>query len=400
MQGWITRPAFSAFGPDALHSPRQSPAFHQVHGSSPGMLRRQLRRLCSQRPGVYGMIDENEELLYVGKAKRLRTRLSCYFRRRGRDPKAKRIIARTRRIVWECATSEFAALLRELELITRWQPRLNVQGRPGMRRRSYVCVGRPPAPYVYLSRKPSRRALACFGPVLSGGPTREAVRRLNHWFQLRDCPQSQTMIFADQRALFPVPRSAGCLRYELGTCLGPCAGACTRNQYEAQVSAALRFLSGRDSSILEALQCDMTAASGALAFERAALLRDSLEHLRRLREQLDRLEYIQDRCHFVYPVRGQDGRERWYLIAHGRVKGMVTPPDDPESEKAVQARLQQVFETNRRSRRSPIPCEEIDAVLLVAAWFRRHPEELRRSAAKPRAASGPTAAPRIAAPGH
>src|SRR5439155_12043903 len=113
------------------------------------------------------------------------------------------------------------------ELIRRWRPRFNVQGKPHQWQHTYVCVGRPPAPYVFLAHRPSAKAMASFGPILSGPRAREAVRRLNDWFQLRDCPQAQTMHFADQANLFAEEFAAGCLRHELGTCLGPCAAACS-----------------------------------------------------------------------------------------------------------------------------------------------------------------------------
>src|SRR5262249_23946259 len=143
-------------------------------------------------------------LIYVGKAKSLRARLLCYFRPQSRDPKAGRIIADTRLIAWEPAPTEFSALLRELELIRRWQPRFNVQGQPRRRRRVLVCLGRGPAPYAFLGPHATKSVLAAFGPVPAGPRAREAVRRVNDWFRLRDCPQAQEMRFSDQQELFPV----------------------------------------------------------------------------------------------------------------------------------------------------------------------------------------------------
>src|SRR5204863_6128663 len=150
------------------------------------------------------------------------------------------------------------------ELIRRWQPRFNVHGQPRRRRRTYICLGRRPAPYVFLSPRPVGNALACFGPVPAGEPAREAVRRLNDWFGLRDCSQKQQMVFAEQHELFPVLRAAGCLRHEIGTCLGPCAGACSQAAYLEKVRAVQTFLAGSDSGTLATLERDMTAASRAL----------------------------------------------------------------------------------------------------------------------------------------
>jgi excinuclease ABC subunit C len=321
------------------------------------------------------MIDETGELIYVGKSKNLRARLLSYFRPHSRDPKAGRIVAETRRLVWELAPSEFAALLRELELIRRWQPRHNVQGQPRKRRRRvYVCIGRRPAPYAFVTGKPPKTAFACFGPVPGAQQAREAVRRLNDWYRLRDCAQNQEMVFADQRELFPLVRGAGCLRHEIGNCLGPCAAACTQEDYTANVRAVLDFLEGKDSTPLAALERDMIAASSALEFERAAALRDKLEPLRWLSRHLQRLRDAVQHS-FVYPVRGTSGGEAWYLVHHGRVAAVVAAPPEGDRSAALSA-LEAVYSGRDAGATS---VDEVDGVLLVAGWFRRHPEERERA---------------------
>jgi excinuclease ABC subunit C len=321
------------------------------------------------------MIDANSELIYVGKSRNLRGRLLSYFRP-GREEKAARIVADTRRLVWETASSEFAALLRELELIQRWQPRFNVQGQPRRRRRCYVCLGRSPAPQVFLAPRPPKSALHCYGPVAGATQAREAVRRLNDWFRLRDCPHPQSMIFADQRQLFNLPQAAGCIRHEIGNCLGPCAAACTQEEYAANHQAARAFLEGRDTSLLDELQRQMQAASSSLAFERAAALRDQHDALRWLSQQLERLRRAVCSS-FVYPVLGADGRERWYLIHHGWVRAMQPAPGDAPETLRLAELLQRVFRPSRPEQ-GPIRTEEVDGVLLVDGWFRRHKAERLR----------------------
>jgi excinuclease ABC subunit C len=320
------------------------------------------------------MVDVNGDLIYIGKAKCLRTRLLSYFRVRSRDAKAGRILGRSRAIVWEQTPSEFAALLRELELIRRWLPLFNVQGRPRGRSRLYVCLGRRPAPYVFLAHRPPAGALACFGPVPGGGQAREAVRRLNDWFGLRDCPQRQEMLFADQQELFPILRAAGCLRYEIGSCLGPCVGACTRADYANRVRAVRAFLAGVDKAPVEALERDMAAASAALAFERAAGLRDQLEVLRWLDDQLGRLRRARQRYSFLYPLKGEEGRELWYLIHHGHVAAVLEAPRDTAARSSAADVVEAVF-YQKKTWAGSVASHDIDGVLLVSAWFRRHPEQ-------------------------
>jgi excinuclease ABC subunit C len=198
---------FTGFGPTLLDPlPAQ---LHGVTASRTAKLREKLREACPKRPGVYGMIDPRGRLIYIGKAKSLRTRLLGYFRANSRDPKAGRILEAARAIVWEHTSNEFAALLRELELIRRWQPSYNVQGQPGRRRVAYVVLGHRPAPTLGVTREPPENAIACWGPIMGAKRLVDAVRRLNDAFRLRDCERKQAMHFADQPALFPLVRPAG-----------------------------------------------------------------------------------------------------------------------------------------------------------------------------------------------
>lgn len=368
---------FTGFGPHSLVPGGGPPPLTVIRGQRPSRLRARVREECPRRPGVYGMVDDQGELLYVGKAKCLRTRLLSYFRPRSRDEKAGRIVANAAAVVWESAPSEFAALLRELELIRRWRPRLNVQGQPRRQRRVYVCVGRRPAPHVFLAPRPPGTAIACYGPVPAGEQARLAVRRINDLFGLRDCPQKQEMIFADQNELFPVVRTFGCLRHEIGSCLGPCAAACTRTDYAARVRAARAFLEGKDLAALEALERDMGTAAAALQFERAAALRDKVEAVRWLNARLEHLRQAAQHS-FVYPVRGHEGAVLWYLIHHGRVAAVIPAPHGAEERKAAAEGIATVY-SERSTLPGPPTLEEIDGVLLVAAWFRRYPEERARA---------------------
>jgi excinuclease ABC subunit C len=369
---------FADFGPCALTLSAEPPTVCQIQGRGLAQLRLQVREGCSGRPGVYGMLNRHGELIYVGKAKSLRARLLSYFRPRSRDPKAGRIITQAAAIVWEYNSSEFAALHRELELIRRWRPRLNVQGQPNGRRHTFVCLGRQPAPYAFLARTPPRDVQAIFGPVRAGEPAREAVRRLNDSCGLRDCSQAQEMVFADQRELFPVLRSAGCLRYEIGTCLGPCTAACTRQAYADRVRAAHAFLAGTDLGPLRQLERDLAAAAAAQAYEKAAGLRDRVAALQWLFEQLDQLRHIRAAGSFVYPVAGHDGTQVWYLIHHGRAIAAVAAPHSDAARRAVADQVERVFGAEDMRGRLE-SAEHLEGVLLVASWFRRYPEERART---------------------
>jgi excinuclease ABC subunit C len=369
---------FVDFGPNYLLPFMPPLAPRLIEGPKSSTLRRQVRECGPRRPGVYAMLDRHGELIYVGKAKCLRNRLLSYFRPRSRDPKAGRILSHSTAIAWEICSSEFAALHRELELIRRWRPRFNVLGQPHARRPTYLCVGRLPAPYVFLARQPPRDVLAWYGPVANGSRAGEAVRRLNDWFRLRDCPQQQQMHFEEQGELFPAERSFGCLRYEIGTCLGPCAGACSRRDYFDNLRALQAFLDGTDLSLLKALQNEMALAAGQQAYEKAAVLRDRLAGLTWLHQQLEQMRQLRRQGSFIYPLRGQDEQTLWYLIRTGQTVATVPLPTDRLAADRVAALIEAVYGKEYTGTREQLTAQR-DSVLLVAAWFRRYPQERQRT---------------------
>lgn len=367
----------AGFGADPLRPQFESPPFEHVRAESRGELRKLVRRHCPKTPGVYGMLDPRGRLIYVGKAKLLRNRLLSYFLKGNRHEKAGRIIEHSRAIVWEPGPCEFAALIRELELIRRWRPGYNVQGQPGRERQVYLCIGRKPAPYVYATREPKGNEIACFGPIKGAGMAREAARRLNDLFHLRDCSQRQSMHFAEQGELFPIERTAGCLRYELGTCLGPCAGLTTRAAYSRHVRAVRDFLEGRDLTVLNRLESKMYAAAERQDFELAAALRDKMAPIQWLRTRLTGLDEARKNHSFIYPVESAERGLNWYLIRQGRVCSAVPEPTDAVSRRRGAEAIREVYAA-KFAWHGVVPSQFVDHVLLVAGWFRRRPEENRR----------------------
>ncbi len=366
---------FAGFGPSRFRPPDLDPLLGGVVGKTQPRLLEGVKQHAPKLPGVYGMLDPRGRVIYIGKAKCLRVRVMSYFRKKSRDPKAARILRQTRALVWENTPDEFSALLRELELIRRFRPRFNVLGQPGPRRQTYLVIGKNPAPGVYLTREPTGKEVACYGPIFSRAQTEECVRRLNDWFQLRDCPSTQRIAFADQPALFPQDPTVGCMRHELGTCLGPCGGCCTRAEYSEAVRATKAFLDGRDRSALVELEARMREASGNLQFERALAIRDRLLALQWIDERLTFLRSARRSQSFVYPLVGADGTAVWYLIHRGEVRAAIREPQDEASRSVAAKLIEDVFADRLPAVRADD--RYVDSVLLVAAWFRKRPGEKR-----------------------
>lgn len=364
---------FDGFGPSRFRPADEPVVGKQLRGKRPSRLRKGVCEHAPRVPGVYGMIDERGRIVYVGKAKNLRARLLSYFREASRDRKAGKIIQHTRLLVWEQTGDEFAALLRELELIQTLRPRFNVLGVPGLQRHHYICIGKSPAPYVFVTNKPTGKELGIYGPLVMRGRSEEAARRLNDWFQLRDCPQTVPLAFSDQPELFPEDRSPRCMRFELNTCRGPCAGACSQKEYGVAVRGAKAFLDGRDRTILAELRHKMEAAAKRFEFEKATALRDRLQALEWLDARLSLLRQARNQNSFVYPLTGVDGRERWYLIHRGQVQAVCfTPVTDDDRAKAA-GLLAATFA--HRPGTVVLSGGAVDSVLLVVGWFRKHSHE-------------------------
>jgi excinuclease ABC subunit C len=251
--------------------------------------RRRLRDRCVSKPGVYAFVDRRDEVVYVGVSSKLRARLITYFQSGSADRKEYAIAGQASRVLWQVVGHELVAQLRELELIRRFQPRLNVRGRWPGRPLGYIYLSREDAPRFRFARLVPKGIRSCWGPLHGGWRIRDAVQHVNQQFKLSDCPASVSMHFADQRELFHLDLRVGCLRGETGSCLGPCAGGCTVAEYEAQLRAACAFLDGRNAGPIPILERRLAEAVSQRRFEQAARLRDALESLTTLSERLARL---------------------------------------------------------------------------------------------------------------
>jgi excinuclease ABC subunit C len=346
-----------------------------------------VRQLCPQEAGVYGMLDPAGTLIYVGKAKSIRRRLLSYLLSEPADPKAGRIIDHTAWLLWETTPHELAALVRELELIRRFRPRFNVQGQPGRFRRVFVCLGREGAPRAFVATRPGSGAKSVFGPVRSKRILHEAVRQVNTWFRLRDCPDRVPMMFAEQLTLLDQSQSPLCPRHELGTCPAPCASGCSRRAYFENVAAAAAFLDGQKVQLLNHLRDAIVSAAENCQFERAANLRDAWQPLAWLERELAGVRNARRIYSFVYPVLGAAARRHWFLIRAGEIVDFFTEPRHQRSAIKALDRLERVFGLDANSPRKTdavtqeFAREDPEAVALTVAWFRRYPDELNRTLA-------------------
>lgn len=323
---------------------------------------------------MYRMLSADGAILYVGKAKRLRTRLQAHFRAKPRA-KSGRILRETREVDWTYTPSEFAALREELRLIKHHRPPFNLQQKRDAAFYSFVHVTGGPAPRVEVARG-SNGDGTFYGPFVGPRLVEQAARELTDALLLRDCSDKVRLHFEDAPPIPAGLRPPDCIRYDVGKCLGPCVAACTSAEYGARVDDARAFLRGESDRPIRALGAQMHAAKRELAFEHAAVLRDRRARLERLSDQLGKLRVQLEDLSFVYPVDGHDGDDRVYLIRRGvvRLELVRSTLDDDALRDAVT----RVFAPDEPSR---VSAHDVEEILLVSAWFRARPRELARARA-------------------
>lgn len=226
-----------------------------------------------KQPGVYRMLNKDSEVIYVGKAKVLKNRVTSYFRGNNHTPKTQALVANIHSIEITVTVSETEALILENNLIKQYQPRYNVLLRDD-KSYPYLLLTDHRHPRITIHRGARKRKGEYFGPFPSGAAVAESLRLMQKIFPVRQCEDS-----------FYSARSRPCLQYQLKRCSAPCVAKVSDVEYQDQVQYVRMFLQGKSQDVLTKLVGQMEQASAELAFERAAQLRDQISALRKVQEQ-------------------------------------------------------------------------------------------------------------------
>jgi len=339
-------------------------------------LRAYVRQHAEDRPGIYRMLGPEDELLYVGKSVRVKSRLLSYFRADPRE-KAGRLIRSTLAVQWDYVPNEFSALVEEMRLIKKWRPRYNVEHKRKLNF-AFIKITRELAPRVLAVSRVLPDGATYFGPFPRPKFLALTLGELSYVLGLRDCPGSVPIVFGDQLEIFergPRPR---CIRVQTGSCLGPCAGSCFSHEYQRKVEVARQFLEGRSRKPLALLEAEMGEASAALEFEYAAILRNRHERLETLQQELVAFRGRVEGLSLVYRIPGFKGDDRLYLIRKGMVAESLPDPRGKSGRRRVAKKIEAVF-----SEASPdlgsLTQEAAAEILLVARWFRLREREMARA---------------------
>jgi len=259
---------------------------------------REIRKNLPEEPGIYKYLDEKDKVIYVGKAKNLKKRVTSYFtKHQGIDYKTQRLVSRIRNIHYTITNSEQEALILENSLIKQYQPRYNVMLKDG-KTYPYIVIKNERFPRVFATRQKEKDGSFYFGPYPSVKTMHSILDFIRKNFKLRTCnlALSEKNI---QASKFKV-----CLEYHIGNCKAPCVAFQNEDEYNADIYAIKSILKGNYSELIAELKMRMKAAAENLQFEIAQEFKEKMEYIIRYKERatvvsenISRIEVITVRSH-------------------------------------------------------------------------------------------------------
>ncbi len=239
-------------------------------------------KTLTKRPGIYKMLNADGEVLYIGKAKNLKNRVSSYFNKQNSSPKQQVMVARIAAIDITVTHTEGEALLLESQQIKRYKPRYNICLRDDKSYPFIYISSNHDFPRISFHRGAKKKPGKYFGPYPSAGAVRETLKLLQKIFPVRQCEDS-----------YYQNRSRPCLQYQIERCTAPCVNLVSKTDYAQDVENTLLFLEGKSDQLINQLIDKMEQAAAELAFEQAAAYRDQIGKIRSVLEK-----------HFVHGEKG------------------------------------------------------------------------------------------------
>jgi excinuclease ABC subunit C len=263
-------------------------------------------------PGVYIYKNSAGKIIYVGKARSLRNRVRSYFQEsRPLDPKTQHLVSEISDLEYIVTDSEVEALILESTLVKKNQPRYNINLKDDKSFPYLKLTVNEPYPRIFITRRIRKDGALYFGPFLPASYARQTIKLIHKYFKLRRCNLEIT-------GTLPRP----CLDYQMNRCLGPCAGLCTREQYQRAVEDVKLLLSGKTEELIRELERRMAEAAEEMRYEAAAVYRDWIAMVRDISERQKMILEGQDDCDlFGYYQEGSQLAMEVFAMRGGRVVG-------------------------------------------------------------------------------
>ena len=310
------------------------------------------------QPGIYKYFDSEDQLLYVGKAKHLRKRVSSYFSKTFTTYKTHELVQRIARIEFTIVDSEQDAFLLENSLIKQYQPRFNINLKDD-KTYPYIVIKNEPFPRVFLTRQKREDGSEYLGPYTSVKRVRELLEFIKQTIQLRNCTLNLSASNIEKKK-FKV-----CLEYHLGNCKGPCEGLQTLEDYSEHIGQLRNLLRGNLSPVIRHFKEEMKAHAAELAFEKAELVRKKIEYLENYQSRSVVAGLRAADLDIFYLLKEQEiAYVNYLMVRNGSIiqtqtNKVDTPLDEtPEEVLAFSiARLRATFNSDAREIVVPFPIE-------------------------------------------
>ncbi len=279
---------------------------------------REKLKLLTTKPGVYIMKDIDGVVIYVGKAKNLKNRVSQYFRNSPKQSKVQAMVDNVDDFEYFIATSEMDALALESNLIKKYQPFYNILLKDG-KQFPYIKIDlKMPYPRLEIVRKVKKDGAKYFGPYFAGLDAREIVKTINSAFKIRSCTLKITDTSMAKRE---------CLNYSMGLCSAPCTKKISKEDYRKEIDRIINFLNGNDDEIEKILTQKMQNASKNENFEQAIILRERLKMIDKLKKRVvANLPKNVDKDVFAYHFNGLSGVICAMIVRAGKILGVINYP--------------------------------------------------------------------------
>ncbi len=275
-------------------------------------------KTLTTKPGVYIMRDSDGMVIYVGKAKNLKNRVSQYFRNSPKPSKVQAMVDNVEDFDYFITMSEMDALALESNLIKKYQPFYNILLKDG-KQFPYIKINlKDPFPKFEIVRKVKKDGAKYFGPYFAGLDAREILKTINTAFKIRTCSNKITESSIAKRE---------CLNFSLNLCSAPCTKQISRMEYLKEIDRAINFLSGNDNEIEEILTQKMLNASNSENFESAILLRERLKMVKKLKDRIvANLPKDVSKDVFAYVTDGLSGVITYMVVRGGKILGIISYP--------------------------------------------------------------------------
>ncbi|NDO45868.1 excinuclease ABC subunit UvrC [Clostridium sp. MD294] len=266
-----------------------------------------------QKPGVYLMKDEKEQIIYVGKAINLKNRVRQYFQNnKNHAPKVQTMVQHIKEFEYIITDNELEALLLECNLIKKHKPFYNILLKDG-KTYPYIKITNEAYPRVFITRSVEKDKAKYFGPITDGFAIKQTIDTIQKLWPIRKCKKNLPKDIAKERP---------CLNYHIGQCCAPCDNKITQQEYQKMIIEIEQFINGKHETIIKRIEKEMCEASEHMEFEKAAILRDKLISIKNISEKQKITNTVLGDCDVAAFVRANEqGLAQMFFIRGGKMTG-------------------------------------------------------------------------------